>query len=105
MKETKKLLGLRIKKLRKERNLTQEQFAELAHIDFRSLSHIECGDTFPTKSLSDIAAAFNMTIAELFDFNYHKYTLEEMKEYICNNINNISENEIITVFRLIKSMK
>lgn len=105
MEETKKLLGLRIKQLRKERNLTQEKFAELAHIDFRSLSHIECGDTFPTKSLADIASAFNMSIAELFDFDYHKYTIDEMKNYICENLNNITNEEISTVFRLIKAMK
>ena len=105
MKETKRLLGLRIKELRKERNLTQDQFAELANIDFRSLSHIECGDTFPTKSLSDIAKAFNISISELLDFEHHKYSIEEMKDYIHNSIDNISEKDITIIFRMIKSMK
>ena len=105
MKDIKKLLGLRIKELRKSRNLTQEQFAEIAHIDFRSLSHIECGDTFPTKSLADIAFAFNMSLSELLDFEHLKYDVAEMKEYICKSLDSISEKEITTIYRLIKAMK
>ncbi len=105
MKEIKRLLGLRIKELRKNKNLTQEQLAEIAHIDFRSLSHIECGDTFPTKSLVDIANAFNITISELLDFEHVKYSIQEMKEYIQKNLDNIPEQEIVTLFRFIKAMK
>ena len=105
MKETRRLLGLRIKELRKERNLTQEQFAELAHIDFRSLSHIECGDIFPSKSLADIASAFGITISELLDFEHCRFTIDEMKEYISKSLQCISDKEITTLFRFVKAMK
>ena len=105
MKELKKLLGARIKELRKERNLTQEQFAELLNIDFRSLSHIECGDTFPSKNLAEIASAFHMSISELLNFEHHKYTIAEMKEQIRQNLDYISDKEIITIFRLITAMR
>ena len=47
-------IGEKIKELRKNQGLSQQQLAELANIDQRSLSHIECGNTFPSKILSNI---------------------------------------------------
>lgn len=44
----KKLLGERIKRLRKNRNLTQEQLAEMIEIAPRNLSRIEVGESFVT---------------------------------------------------------
>ena len=44
----KKLLGERIKRLRKSRNLTQEQLAEMIEIAPRNLSRIEVGESFVT---------------------------------------------------------
>ena len=46
MNDIKKLLGLRIKELRKMKKMSQQVLAEKANIDQRSLSHIECGDNF-----------------------------------------------------------
>ena len=43
----KDLFSKRIKELRKAKNLTQEQFAELIGIDPRNIIKIENGQTFP----------------------------------------------------------
>ena len=45
--DNKKLLGKRIKELRKYRNFTQEKLAELIDIEPCSLSAIEIGRHFP----------------------------------------------------------
>ena len=67
----KKFLGLRIKQLRKKRNLTQFALGELIDIDQRQVAHIEGGNSFPSlKTLKKFADVFNCQIKELFDFEY-----------------------------------
>lgn len=53
MESIKVLFGKRIKELRKERLLTQEQLAELIGIDTRNLIKIENGETFPRANTLD----------------------------------------------------
>ena len=55
--DNKKLLGKRIKEIRKQKNLTQEQLAELIQIETGSLSAIESGRHFP--SLPTLEKNFN----------------------------------------------
>ena len=104
MDNIKYLLGKRIKELRKIRGLSQQELAENSNIDQRSLSHIECGNTFPSKALLDIANALDINLKDLFDFEHNALTQEEMKNNIITNINNLSEENIKIIYRLIKSM-
>jgi len=65
------LLGKRIKELRKQRGLTQEQLSEKMNINQRNLSKIECGNNFITSdTLSKILFAFEIEPAELFTFEH-----------------------------------
>lgn len=59
-------LGEKIKKARKEKGLTQEQLAELAHIDPKTLIKIEGGKRNPTlKTLNKIAIALKVPLQDL----------------------------------------
>lgn len=61
-------LGSRIKRLRKELSLTQEQLAEKAKMEARSIIDIEAGKRNPTlKTISNIAKALNTSAANLLD--------------------------------------
>ena len=104
MKNIKKLLGKRIKELRKQKGLSQEQLAESTNIDTRSISHIECGDTFPSKSLLDIANALNIELKDLFDFEHLEVNNENMKKYISDKINYLNSTDLKTIYRLTKAM-
>lgn len=46
--DNKKLLGKRIKEIRKAKDMTQEKLAELINIETGSLSAIESGRHFPS---------------------------------------------------------
>lgn len=48
MSDFKKLLGKRIKEIRKSKNLTQEKLAELINIEVPSMSYIETGKFAPS---------------------------------------------------------
>lgn len=63
-----KAFGVRVRLLRKERNLTMEKLAELSGIDYRQLSYIELGDVNPTiSSASAIAKGLQVSLKDLFD--------------------------------------
>lgn len=105
MNDIKKLLGKRVKELRKHQNITQEKLAELAGVDWRSISHIECGDTFPTQNLLKVAKALKVTLPELFDFEHLKVDREYMEKYISQNIKELSDENITILYRMTKSMR
>ena len=64
-------LGSNIKLLRKLRNITQEELAEIIGIHSRQLSKIETGDHFPScKTLEKICIALDVTPKEIFDFEF-----------------------------------
>lgn len=61
-------LGKRIRALRLERKLTQEQAAELAKLDEKHWQDVERARTNPTvATLVGIARALKTTLPELFD--------------------------------------
>lgn len=67
--DTKKLIGARLKELRKQAGLTQEQLAEVVELDARHLSRLEVGKHFPSlDSLERIAVALNVPLVEFFQF-------------------------------------
>ena len=67
MHNIKELFGKRIKELRKERNLTQEQLAELVDIDTRNIIKIENAQTFPrAATLNKFLNVFDISPSELF---------------------------------------
>ena len=105
MDDIRKLLGKRIKELRKYNGLSQEKLAELANIEQRSLSDIECGDTFPSRSLLDVANALDIELKDLFDFEHLEQTDKSMRDYILHNVESLNEDNLKTVYRMIKSMK
>ena len=64
-----KLFGKKLREIRKERGLTQEQLAEKVNVSYQAISNIERGLTGPSFStLADIAKALKVKPKELFDF-------------------------------------
>ncbi len=61
--------GIKLKKLRKSRKLTQEKLAELLEINQRQLTRIETGKSYPSfKTVEKICEVFLIEPYELFDF-------------------------------------
>ncbi len=79
----KKEFGEKIKRMRKKKNLTQEQLAEMVNISVRNLSGIEIGQNFvKADTLEKIIAALDTTPEELFATEHLKSTQE-----LINDIN------------------
>jgi DNA-binding XRE family transcriptional regulator len=72
--------GERIRDIRLERRMVQDEFAELIGISGDHLSSIERGINAPSfEVLELIASKLNMTISELFDFSEEPGTRKRVK--------------------------
>ncbi len=75
--------GENLKKLRKEKNITQETLADFLGISFQSISRWERGEAYPDiASLPSIASYFNISIDDLLG-----YRQDENEEKIIKYIN------------------
>jgi len=69
MSDLKKQFGRRLKSLRAQKQLTQEQLAETVGVSIESISNIERGLYGPTfNNLGKIATTLNVDVKELFEF-------------------------------------
>lgn len=102
--DIKKLLGERIKKVRKARGLTQEQVAEFVNIETKSFSNIETGRTYPeAENLGKIMEILKITPFELFNFEYLKSNDELLSE-MCSVMKE-DENLTRTIYKIFKALK
>ncbi len=78
-------LGENIKKLRREKELTQETLAEFLGVTFQSISNWERGESFPDITmLPEIAGFFKVSVDELLGVNRaaeEKYIETKIQEY------------------------
>ena len=73
-------MGKKIAQLRKNKNMTQSEFADELGISFQAVSNWERGNTMPDiAKLKDIANIFNVSLDELFDNNNNKILKEVAK--------------------------
>lgn len=100
----KKELGEKIKRVRKIRNLTQEELAEMVDISPRSLSNIEVGACFvKSETLEKILESLNISTEELFANNHIKSNHELICE-IDKFINKV-KNDTKTLEKVYKILK
>ncbi len=70
---TKELLGLKVKEIRRMRKLTQEKLSEIIGVDNGYISKLEVGQNFPSiGTLEKIAKALDVELVELFQFTMTK---------------------------------
>ncbi|MBQ7934772.1 MAG: helix-turn-helix transcriptional regulator [Clostridia bacterium] len=76
-------IGEKIKSLRKQKNISQEVFANYLGVSFQAVSKWENGNTMPDITMIPaIASFFGISTDELFDFNL--YETEKQVEAICH---------------------
>ena len=99
--DNKKLLGKRIKEIRKYKGFTQEQLSEMIDIETSSLSGIESGRFFPSLHVLDkIASALNVELIEFFRFSSVDIPKDLDKE-ILNIINNLDEKNKQMIYKFL----
>jgi len=104
MKSTSKLIGARIKELRKAKNMSQEQLSECIGIDSKHLSRIELGKSFSSlETLEGIAKVLQVELKDLFDFS-HLEAHEMDKKQIGDLLDGLNQDKLRLVYKVVKSL-
>lgn len=102
--DTKKLIGMRIKELRRSKGLSQEQLAEKADINSKYLSRIERGTENPTLDMFiKLANALEVEMWEMFDFG-HVVSNKELKGAIQNIAKTADERTLRLALKILRAV-
>lgn len=100
--DTKQRIGKRIKELRKQAGLTQEELAGQVHIDPQHMSRLERGKYFPSlETLELIAQNLDVPLKDLFVFPEDE-TAEMLRAKLIAAIGIMDEQELHRVAKLIR---
>lgn len=103
--DTKQLIGMRIKELRRSKNMSQEELAEKAGISSKYLSSIERGKENPTlDTFMNLGAALGVEIMEIFNFSHEGWSARDMKLFVTNLLKGSDENKLLLTAKIIKAI-
>jgi transcriptional regulator with XRE-family HTH domain len=101
MKKNQLSLGDRIRQIRKQKGLTQDQVAEAAGIDSKSLSRIECNRFNPAiDTLQALAVALDVGIKDFFDQDAE--SPRALRAFLLELIATSSDKQVIALSEAIK---
>jgi transcriptional regulator with XRE-family HTH domain len=101
--DTKELLGLKIKELRKSKKLTQEKLAEILDLDVGYISKLEVGRNFPTiGTLERISKVLEVEMYELFQ--YTNNSRKDFKTELVLMYDKLNKEKQFLVYRLVKEL-
>ena len=98
--------GKKIKRMRINRGLTQEELAEAVDLSQRAMSGIETGENFASaETIDKLVSALDTTLEELFATNHLKIE-EDLRQEIDEKLDDLSrDNEkLVIVYNVIQSL-
>lgn len=99
----KKILGARIRELRKNKNLSQEKLAEIVCLEPPSICNIENGKHYPSmQNLEKIVNALGISFGDIFNMEHHKSNSELIEEI--NELMNRYPDKVPSIYKLIKAL-
>lgn len=101
--DVKKLIGQRIRDLRKGRGLSQDKLAELSHINPKHLSSIEGGkENVTIELLAKVAHGLNVQIRELFEIDDD--SVQDLKRRARGLVAEIPPGELRRIVRVLEAL-
>ena len=105
MEDIKLLLGKRIRDLRKQRGLSQEELGWKAELHFTYIGAVERGErNCSIITLKKIAEGLEIDIKDLFDSPDHKTDTNKLKKEINNKVNLLSPQALTLLKEMLKLM-
>lgn len=98
-------LGDKIKQLRKNKGISQEELAGMLKINRNYLSRIETGKSEPTSSiLKNIAEIFSVDLNSLLDITDDDKNTDKLK-YIIDNCKYLHDKDLDFIVRIMSIMR
>ena len=98
-----KKIGFFLKELRKEKGITQEEFAENLHVSGRTVSRWETGTNMPDISLLvEISEFFDVSITEIINGERKSETMNEEVKEVADKLSDYANTEKETIIKNIR---
>ena len=98
-------LGKRIRNLRLDLNLTQDQLSETAGLSLKHLGELERGRGNPNlSSIGQIADALGVSIGELFDLEHEQMHIDLLRKELVDQIKTVNESSCRSFYRLFRAL-
>ena len=105
MKDIKRLFGMRMKELRKNKGLSQEELAEKAEISSKYLSRVEMGQHFPSLDvLIRLANVLNVELKDFFEFAHKTSSPKELKESLNSLLKEADGERLRLLIKIIRAV-
>lgn len=99
------LLGRRIRSLRTEKGLTQQELGHQADVNYKFIGEIERGLQNPSLNvLGKIAIALGVELRQLFEFESEIIDRHEIEKRIKQILKNIPDDEIGRILAMLRSL-
>lgn len=103
--DERKLLGRRIKSLRKLRGHTQERLAEIIDINATYLAGIERGEANPTLSLLQrLSTGLELPLSELFQYGPDGQKPAQLRKRLDGLVNEADDGELPRLTRIFEAL-
>jgi len=100
-----KLIGNRIRSIRRDRSLTQEALAEIAELNPKYISSIEIGKENPTiETLKKITDALKIKLSEVLQAEHEQTSETELKKIIVNELENANMEKLKMTAKLVRAI-
>ncbi len=104
MQDVKRLVGERVRTLRKRKNFSQEVLASKVGIDMKSLSRLERGVHYPSlETLEKIQVELAVELKDFFDFE-RSPSAEEMRDFLIRTANDADYTTLERMFAAVRSV-
>lgn len=101
----KQKFGKRVRELRKSKNLTQEDLAELMNMEPSNISKLECGLHFPQpEKIEKLAKIMGVEIQNLFEFD-HFNKKQDLISYIDTSLQEFDLKTLELVYKFIYNLR
>lgn len=105
MRDVKVLFGMRMKELRKNAALSQEELAEKAAISSKYISRIEMGQHFPSiDTLVKLADALNVELKDFFELAHETDEPRELKGILNGLIKEADKDKLKTLVKVARAV-
>jgi len=105
MKQILEEFGKRIRELRKQKNLSQEDLAERAGLHYTYIGQVERGKKNPSlKSIEKIAKALDTSLPDLFLFLEKRAPKDSLKQQILDTIADMDTRTLKLILKVVKAI-
>jgi XRE family transcriptional regulator, regulator of sulfur utilization len=104
--DVRRLIGDRIRQLRKEKGLSQEKLGYISELHYTHIGSVERGEkNWSIDTLIKIAMGLNVGVADLFNFPLPKADIKKIKRSLIDDINSSSPETIKILSDLLNGLK